>query len=429
VSGSEAGATQRHGVLVLLILLFAITYLDRVCISVAGPRIQQELGITPAGWGWVMGMFTVAYCLFEIPAGALGDRIGARRMLTRIVLWWSAFTSLTGLVSSFHLLLLTRFCFGAGQAGAYPSSAIVISRWFPGSQRATISGMTLMAGQLGGALAPLLIIPIQMQYGWRVSFQVFAILGVVWAAAWYLWFRDSPGEGQRRANILVPLRDPPTAAVSGFPWRAAFRSGTVIALVLTAFCYTYAYNFFQSWFHTFLAKGRGFTEPGLLSSALPFALATCATFGGGFVSDALVRKLGVKRGRRALGSACLGCAALFIAAAMLTHSGSVTLILLSLGYCAITFQQASVLGVCLDISGRHAGTMLGTVNMISQLGGLLGAVAFGYIVEHFDSYDVPLLPMSILLLASAVLWTQIDASKSLSPDMDAASLRATEARA
>ncbi len=154
--------------------------------------MQEELGISLSRWGWVTGMFTLAYCLFEIPAGVLGDRIGARRMLTRIVLWWSGFTALTGMVSSLPLLLITRFCFGAGQAGAYPSSAIVISRWFPKDQRASISGITLMAGQLGGALAPLLIIPIQMRYGWRASFHVFAVLGLVWAATWYWWFRESP---------------------------------------------------------------------------------------------------------------------------------------------------------------------------------------------------------------------------------------------
>src|SRR5215510_8742947 len=139
----------RHRVLVLLILLFAILYIDRVCISVAGPRMQEDLGIDPVRWGWVTTMFGLSYCLFEIPTGALGDRIGPRRVLTRIVLWWSAFTSLTGL---------------------FPNVGIVVSRWFPPTQRASISGLTLMAAQTGGAVAPLLVVPIQIRYGWRASF-------------------------------------------------------------------------------------------------------------------------------------------------------------------------------------------------------------------------------------------------------------------
>src|SRR5436190_22881271 len=120
----------RHRVLSLLFLLSIITYLDRVCISVAGPRMQAELDLSPSEWGWVVGLFTLSYAAFEIPSGAMADRIGARKVLTRIVAWWSVFTSLTGAVSSFFLLLLVRFAFGAGEAGAYPSSSSAISRWF-----------------------------------------------------------------------------------------------------------------------------------------------------------------------------------------------------------------------------------------------------------------------------------------------------------
>ena len=194
----------RHRVLGMLILLFAITYLDRVCISVAGPLMQADLGIGPVGWGWITGVFTLSYCLFEIPTGLLGDRWGPRRLLTRIVLWWSVFTSLTGMVSNFYVLLLTRFCFGAGEAGVFPNSSIVVARWFPPAQRASISGITLMSAQIGGALAPLLIIPIQLHYGWRMSFYVFGALGILWAVPWYIWFRDSPMQkaGVSQAELL-----------------------------------------------------------------------------------------------------------------------------------------------------------------------------------------------------------------------------------
>jgi MFS family permease len=185
---------NRFRVAGLLVLLFAITYLDRVCISVAGPRMQEDLDIDAIGWGWVTGIFTLSYCLFEIPTGALADRIGPRRVLTRIVLWWSAFTALTGATKSYYPLLLTRFLFGAGEAGAFPNSSVVVARWFPPAQRATMSGVTLMASQIGGAIAPLLVVPIQSRYGWRASFFVFGLLGVGWATVWYTWFRDSPAE-------------------------------------------------------------------------------------------------------------------------------------------------------------------------------------------------------------------------------------------
>jgi MFS family permease len=145
-------ARHRYIVVVLLILLFTITYLDRVCISVAGPRMQEDLHINPAAWGWVSAIFTLAYCIFEIPSGALGDRIGARRVLTRIVLWWSAFTAMTGLVSGYPALLVVRFLFGAGEAGAFPNAGVVVSRWFKPSQRGALFGTFLLASQAGGAL-------------------------------------------------------------------------------------------------------------------------------------------------------------------------------------------------------------------------------------------------------------------------------------
>ena len=223
----------RHRVLGLLILLFAITYIDRVCISVAGPRMQEDLGIDPVGWGWVTAMFTLSYCLFEIPTGALGDRIGPRRVLTRVVLWWSAFTSLTGMVSNYYLLLFTRFCFGAGEAGAFPNASIVVSRWFPPTQRASMSGVLLMASQIGGAIAPLLVVPIQIRYGWRASFYVFGVVGAVWAAVWYAWFRDTPAEkpGVSQRRTRGDLRPRADAPAHGFPWRIALRSESVLAML------------------------------------------------------------------------------------------------------------------------------------------------------------------------------------------------------
>ncbi len=407
-------SSDRRGVVGLLVLLFAITYLDRVCISVAGPRIQEDLGIGPVGWGWVTGVFTLAYCLFEIPTGTMGDRLGPRRVLTRIVVWWSAFTALTGTMTSFYPLLLTRFLFGAGEAGAFPNASVVVARWFPARQRATMSGVNLAAAQVGGAIAPLLVLPIQMRYGWRMSFYVFGVAGLVWAAVWYAWFRDSPEEMRGRSvrpDAAAAHAVAPVAASHAFPWRAAARSPTVWALLGVAFCYIYVYNFFQTWFHTFLVKGRGFSEGSLLLSTLPFLVAVGANLAGGAASDALTRRLGPKRGRRLVGAGSLAAAAAFTLAAMFTEQHVLTVVFLAFTYGAITFQQSSVFGVCLDISGPRAGAMVGLMNTVAQAGGLVGAVAYGYIVERSGSYDAPFVPMVAVLLIGALLWAKVDASR------------------
>ncbi|RXH57588.1 MFS transporter [Granulicella sibirica] len=232
----------------LLSLLLVITYLDRVCLAIAGPRMQDALHIGPVGWGWVTGMFTVAYAVFEIPSGSLGDRIGPRRVLTRIVLWWSLFTSLTGAVSSYGILLVTRFCFGMGEAGAYPNAGIAISRWFSLERRTSAWGVVLTASQLGGALAPLLVVPIQIRYGWRASFYLFGCLGVAWSAAWYWWFRDFPAEMPGISAKEVAETRAVAQGHRALPLMVGLRSGNLWCVMLMAASYGYTLYFFSRGF-------------------------------------------------------------------------------------------------------------------------------------------------------------------------------------
>ncbi|MGA8011700.1 MAG: MFS transporter [Candidatus Acidiferrales bacterium] len=398
----------------LLALLLVITYLDRVCISVAGPRIQEALHIGPVGWGWVAGVFTIAYAAFEIPSGVLGDRIGSRRVLTRIVLWWSAFTSLTGLVTGFYPLLMTRFLFGMGEAGAYPNASVAISRWFPIHERGRAFGITLMAAQIGGAIAPLLVVPIQVHYGWRASFYVFGILGVGWSAIWYRWFRDSPGE---KAGVtqteLDEIGGPTVKAHHRLPWGVALRSRNFWALMFICFCYVYTFYFFQSWFHTYLVKARGYSENSLLLSSLPYFVAAAANCGGGLASHALVKRVGLTWGRRSIGLVGLGIAAPCAIAVMFTHQWMAVLILLSVCYGGITFQQPIMFAACLDVGGEFAGAMVGAMNTASQIGSFLSSVIFGYLVGRFGSYDLPFIPMAALLVIGCFLWLEVDPNKRL----------------
>jgi MFS family permease len=203
------------------------------------------------------------------------------------------------------------------------------------------------------------------------------------------------------------------APAHGFPWRVALRSESVVAMLGMAFCYIYVYSFFQTWLHTFLVRGRGFSEGGLVLSALPYAIAAAANIAGGAASDALVRRLGATWGRRLIGIIGLGGACLFTLAAMITTHQVLTVVWLSLVYGAITFQQSGVFGVCLDIGRRHAGAVVGLMNTSAQVGGLISSVAYGYIVDRFHSYDAPFVPMAVLLFIGALLWLRIDASTPL----------------
>ena len=220
-NAEERPTSVRYAVLGFLAAMTFVLYLDRVCISKAGPRIQEELGISNTAMGFVFAAFTLSYGLFEIPTGRWGDRYGSRGVLTRIVIWWSVFTALTGAAGGFLMLLLVRFLFGAGEAGALPNSARVLREWFPESSRGWAQGLVTTAMMVGGAAAPMASQALIDSVGWRWSFGVFGIIGLVWAAAFYLWFRDNPADhpatNQAERQLIAEGKIPPRKRCPSIP--------------------------------------------------------------------------------------------------------------------------------------------------------------------------------------------------------------------
>jgi MFS family permease len=406
----------RRIVLGFLFLLSIITYIDRVCISVAGKTMQEDLGITPDKWGWVLGAFAISYAAFEIPTGSMGDRLGPRKVLTRIVVWWSAFTSLTGAVSNYFMLLVVRFLFGAGEAGAYPNSSAAISRWFPAAERARAHGLVWMASRIGGAISPLLVVPIQLAFGWRATFYTFGILGIIWAAVWYWWFRDHPSlkRGVTPEEMAEIGASAKPEAHHGLPWGQALRSSNLWWIMIMYHTYCWGSFFYLSWLHTFLERGRGYSKEDLIAySWLPFVFGGTANLLGGVTSDILVRRIGLKWGRRAVGLLGLGFSATFITATMFTQDKVLSVLFLAFGYAGSDFMLPVAWAVCLDVGRKYAGAVTGAMNTAGQIGSFLTSVAFGYIVQAFGTYDAPLVPMAAMTAISAVLWLKIDATKQI----------------
>lgn len=406
----------RHRVLGFLFFLAIITYIDRVCISVAGTAIKEDLGLSSTQWGWVMGAFIIAYGMFEVPSGAMGDRVGPRRVLTRIVAWWSGFTMLTGAVTNFWQMVVVRFLFGAGEAGAFPNASATIARWFPLRERARAQGFVWMASRLGGALAPVLVIPLQHAFGWRMSFLVFGVAGLVWAVTWYLWFRDTPREkaGVSEAECREIAEGNPTGAQPHLPWRELLRHRNLWWIMLMYGTYSWSGYFYLTWLYLFLENGRGYSAAELVSfSWLPFVFGAVANLLGGAASDALVKRIGLKWGRRLLGIGGLAASAVFIACAFGTQDKVWTVIFLALGYAGSDFMLPVAWAVCLDVGGRHAGAVTGAMNMAGQVGAFSTTVIFGYVVTATGSYDAPLIPMVVMTTVAALLWFKIDPTKPL----------------
>ena len=404
----------RHKVLVLLASLSVLTYLDRVCISVAGPRLQNDLHLSPHEWGLATSAFAIAYALFEIPSGHLADRFGARAMLTRIVLWWSAFTTLTGFATSLGSLMVVRFFFGAGEAGAYPTAATSVYRWFPDVERGRAFGVVLLSGQLGAALAPLIIVPVQMRFGWRVSFYVFGIVGVFWSALWWYAYRNRPVEKPGISALEVAeIGTDGDVSLGKFPWRALASTASVWGLMASAGAYLYSYSFFLFWLPTYMVRDRGFSEGETKLSALPFLLGAAANLVGGIARDAAVRRFGLRWGSRLICQSALFTSAASAVAALCSSNKYVAFAWLALCYGGITFQQTTVFATCIDIGRRYAGAVAGCMNSGAALGGLMSSLIFGYLVEYWGNYDGVLLSMAVALGLGAALWILIDAGKPL----------------
>ena len=407
----------RFRVLALLFLLVFVMYLDRLCIAVAGPRIQREMGISPSGWGWVIGAFTLSYALFEIPSGVLGDRIGPRKVLTRIVLWWSAFTALTGAATSHRMLLVVRFLFGAGEAGAFPNCTAAVSRWVPASERARALSVFWMATAMGGAFAPPIVVSIEQSHGWRAAFYAFGSLGVFWSVIWYWWFRDTPAE---KAGISPQEKEkigrPPVRSEGRVHWSQLVRNPNFIRLLLMYHTYCWGAYFYLSWLHTYLQLGRGLTENQMeFASALPSWAGLVGLVAGGYFSDRLARTHSLRFARCAIGSAGLILSGVLLLGATITPNAWTAVALLTIGLGAMDLMLPVAWSICVDAGGEHAGAISGAMNMAGQVGSLISSVAFGYWVEWSGSYDRALMPLAAMLVVSGCLFATIDPSKKMIP--------------
>jgi sugar phosphate permease len=398
--------------------LAIVTYLDRVCISIATPFIMEDLGLTLLQMSTVFGAFTLAYSLFEVPSGWLGDVIGPRRVLTRIVLWWSAFTMLTGAAQGFRSLVAIRFLFGAGEAGAFPNAVRSFSQWFPARERGMANGVLFLGSRLGGAItAPIALVLIQ-RWGWRISFVVFAAFGIVWAIVWFRSYRDRPSEhpdvsAQELAWITQDEETPngqrPTSKDERTPWRALLTSPNLYAICAMYFTFGYGLYFYFTWLPTYLIRELRFSlVAGGFFSSLPFLLAGAANIAGGWSTDVLARTRGLRTARVVLGSTAFFVCAMLILASLVVPSTVAKALLLALALASADFALSACWSVCLDVAPNHAGVVTGFMNTFGNLGGLVGPIVVGVMVDRLGSWTLPLYVTAGVYVAGALAWLAID---------------------
>ena len=416
-SDSDGALPTRVGATVLgfLFALAAIGYLDRICISIASLAIQRDLGLTKTQMGTVFSAFILCYALFEVPGGWMADRFGPRLVLTRIVVSWSIMTALTGAATGFASLLIVRALFGAAEAGMFPGSARVVTRWFPEAHRGRVFGLMLMMATFGGAAAQPLSVWLQDLVSWRWMFVIFSSFGFAWAAAWYVWFRDDPHDHPAvNGAELASIGSAPPAPQPPVPWRRLVGSRDLWLVCLMYFSTLYGCYFYVTWLPEYLQTRRGFD----LRSAGWLGGLTLVSMGignvvGGWASDLGSRRWGRRLGRRLPGMLGLPLAAIAILVAMSTRHGLGSALLFVGAAGLVSLAIAPAWAVCLDIGGRHAGVVGGIMTTSGCLGGAVSTTVMGICLDRYESFDVALLLNAVLAVVGVGAWALIDASRAL----------------
>lgn len=412
----------RYRVLALLCSLTTLTYLDRICISIVGVRIKTEFALTNEQFGWVLASFSLAYALFEIPSGVLGDRIGPKALFIRIVLFWSLFTALTGLATGLVSLMVIRFLFGVGESGTYPNCMIVISRWFPVNEIGRSLTWVGIGSQIGSAIAPLIIIPIAVSYGWRASFYVNAAIGIVWVFICYVWFQNFPSQMKKITPQEVQYIESNRRFRSNdhlIPWKAILKNRNLWALMLMYFCCQWANYFFVAWMPVYLVEGRHFTEN--VMKEIVFTLFIVGIIGflvGGFVGDLLVKRKGLRFGRRFVGMVGLGICAMLIFLSAISPQNNVAAFCLIAANGFFSFGVMVSYAVCTDIGRNNAGTVTGAMNFFGQMGAFFLAITFGKMADVTNNFDYPLFVVAFVMLTGCLLWLAIDPLKQVRLQQD-----------
>jgi ACS family glucarate transporter-like MFS transporter len=389
---------KRYAVVFLLCVLALILYVDRVCISSAKAMVAGDLGLTDQAMGIVFGAFSLGYALGQIPAGWFADRVGPRIALAAVVIAWSLFTGLTGAARGYTTLIVVRFLFGLGEAGCFPGSARVFSNWLPASERGIANGLTFSGSRIGAAFAYLLLPGVLDALGWRATFVVLGAAGVVWGTVWLLWFRDHPER---------PVAQAPEPTVGGRPlaFGEILRSPPMTLAMLQYFASNFTFYLGLSWMVPYLTSRYRLTpaEAGRYAMA-PLLIATTSLWATGLLVDRIYRSRHFEWSRRF--PAMLGFLLGIVGLVMLTRSATpqAAVVALTLAIYGVDMTVPPSWTHCVDIAGKNAGAVSGSMNAVGNLGSFLSAFTFPYLLARTGTPDTYFFVAAALNGVGLVSW-------------------------
>ena len=391
--------------------------------------MQEDLGLTKIQMGYAFTAFGWAYALFEIPGGWLGDRIGPRKVLMRVVGMWSIFTVATGWAWNLWSLVVSRFFFGMGEAGCFPNITKAFTNWFPASERVKAQGILWLSARWGGAFTPLIVgwmlasggegkAGLGLHYKW--VFLIFGLLGVVWALMFYRWFRDYPKDHPSvSAAELAVIGEMQHSGDHSMPWGKLLASRTVWMLWAQYFFMSYAWYFYITWFPTYLKEqftGMGDMQRALLA-CVPLFFGGIGSILAGLLSARLDVWLGsIARTRRWLGVLGMGAAGIMLLISMQLQTPVASVLAIGLAALCSDLSMPGSWGACMDVGGRHTGALSGSMNMMGQVGGAIAPMAVPLVLAATNnnwSINMSLFALSYFL--GAICWVFINSDERLEP--------------
>jgi len=421
-TNSLAGSRVRWFLVFWLFILSAVSYLDRVNISIAAGPMAASYHFSDVQLGAVFSAFVLGYALFQTPGGFLADRLGSRLVLTVGVLWWGVFTALTASIpgaaaNALFIFVAIRFLLGAGEAIIYPASNQFVARWIPSSERGIANGWIFAGVGAGAGIAPPLVTWAMIHYGWRASFWVCAAIGILAGLVWFLAARDNPAEHPRVSESeLAAIRSGLTAkrgSAERVHWGTILGSRTVWTVTFSYFCFGYVAWIYFTWFYRYLASVRGLNlKASAFYTMLPFlAMAACSPLGGR-ISDRLTRARGKRAGRCGVAVFALALTAVFLAYGPRAQDARLASVVLAGGAGALYLSQSSYWSVTADIAGASSGSVSGLMNMGGQLGGALTASLTPWIAARFG-WTASFLLAALLSALGSLAWLAVDPDRNL----------------
>jgi ACS family glucarate transporter-like MFS transporter len=404
----------RYVVVLFALTLAVLAYVDKVVMSQAAGTISKDLGLNKTTMGLIFSAFALSYALFEVPSGWLGDKLGPRKVLIRIVLSWSLFTALTGAAWSFASLWTIQFLFGAGESGCFPNLTKALSVWLKPTERSRAQGIMWCCARWGGAFTPPLVVMVLRHASWRWTFPLFGSLGIVWTFFFFRWFRDRPKDHPSVNAAELELLEQVQGNAAGHanvPWGRLISRGSMWLLWLQYFCFSFGWYFYITWLPTYLREYRHLSaeQAGRLA-VLPLLFGGFGALFSGFLAARLARSIGsVVAARRVV--TVTGFLASAASIWLVTRTGDPfwAMVAMGVGSFSTDLSMPVAWNACMDIGGKYAGTVAGSMNMLGNLGGFAAGAFDGYLLQHtHDNWNLLLSIIAGVYVVAAVCWTMID---------------------